>query len=75
MFDGGVIRGVCTRKRVRKFVHSSMEGKIASSTVLWDSKYQTMFYTVSHSLAGWLDMMLVPYLHADTHWTLIEIHC
>lgn len=60
---GGVIRRVCA------------EGEIANATVLLDSKYQTMFYTASHSLAGWLDMMLVPYLHADTRWTLIEIHC
>lgn len=56
-------------------MRACVEGEIVSGTVLWDSKYQTMFYTASHSLAGWLDMMLVPYLHADTHWTLIEIHC
>lgn len=50
-------------------------GEIANASVRRDSEHQTMFYTASHSLAGWLDMMLVPYLHADTHWTLIEIHC
>lgn len=28
----------------------------------------------AHSLADWSDTMSAPYLHADTHWTLIEIH-
>lgn len=54
---------------------SCAAGEIANAAVLRDPEHQTMFYTASHSLAAWLDMMLVPYLHADTHWTLIEIHC
>lgn len=40
----------------------------------WGSRASDNVEHGAHSLVDCSDTMLAPYLHADTHWTLIEIH-
>lgn len=40
----------------------------------WGSQVSDNVEHGAHSLADWSDTMSAPYLPADTHWTLIEVH-
>lgn len=47
---------------------------LLKSLCSWGSRVSDNVKHGAHSLVNWLDTMLALYLHADTHWTLIEIH-